>query len=243
MGHVHDAAVGVATQLWQVTFVYSSMSIPLGVTTSLAVAMLMHQKIRGISLFRTIYYLPSVTSGVAVALLWLWMFNPEFGLINWMLSLIGIHGPAWVYSKDWALPAFVLMSLWGIGGNMIIYLAALDGVPTALYEAATLDGAGEVRQFLSVTLPMITPVLLFNLIMSIISSFQVFTSSYVMTAGGPAYATLFYVLYLYQNAFKYFRFGVASAMSWILFIIILVLTLLVLKSSSVWVYYEGERRK
>ena len=232
---------------WQslkVTTVYSFVSLPLGLFGSLAVAVLMNQKVPGMSYWRTIYYLPAVVSGVPVAILWRWLFNPEFGIINWLLwSLFHIQGPMWLYSKQWVLPAFVVMSLWGIGGGMVIYLAALQGVPTEIYEAAELDGAGAARKFASVTMPMISPVIFFNLVMGIIGSFQVFTQSFVMTEGGPNNASLFLVLYLYRNAFQYFKMGYASALAWVLFGIIMVFTLLVFRSSSVWVYYESEVRR
>jgi multiple sugar transport system permease protein len=231
-------------QSLKVTIFYTLGSVPLGLVLGLAVAILMNQKIPGITIFRTVYYLPAVVSGVAVAVLWWWIFNGDIGLLNMALTRIGIDGPDWLGKdgKTWALPAFVIMSLWGVGGGMLIYLAGLQNIPTQLYEAATIDGAGRWRKFIHVTLPMISPILLFNLIMGIIGSFQVFTQSYVMTGGGPADATLFYVLYLYYNAFRFHRMGYASAMAWILFIIVLVCTLLVLKSSSAWVYYEGGKR-
>ena len=238
---------------WQslkVTATYSIAAVPLGIIGSLMVAMMMNQKIRGIVLLRGIYYLPTVISGVAVSMLWLWLFNPRFGLINWFLGLVGIKGPGWLASEEWALPALIVMSLWGVGGNMLIYLAGLQSIPTQLYEAAEIDGAGEWRKFWHVTIPMITPVIFFNLIMSIIGSFQTFTQAYIMGgsdglggAGGPNYATMFYVLYLFRQAFGYLRFGLASAMAWILLVIILLLTLLVFKSSSAWVYYEGARKR
>ena len=190
-------------------------------------------------IFRTLYYLPAVIAGVSVALLWQWIFNPNFGLINAMLALVGIDGPAWIYSEAWVVPAFVIMSLWGVGAPMIIYLAALQNVPTELYEAASLDGASALRRFWSITLPMISPVIFLNLIISIINSFQVFTSVYVMTEGGPNNGSLFFVLYIYRHAFQYFNVGYASALAWILFLVIMVLTLIVFKTSRSWVYYEG----
>lgn len=218
---------------------YYLVNVPLGLTLGLLLALLLNQKVYGMSAFRTIFYLPSVTAGVAVSLLWIWIFNQRFGVINVLLRQIGIMGPPWLASERWAIPALIIMSLWGVGGGMLIYLGALQGVPTALYEAATLDGAGAWHKFLNITLPMITPVLLLNLIRSVIGSFQVFTSAYVMTGGGPNYATLFYVLYLYQNAFEWFRMGYASALAWVLFLIILLCTYLVLRTSGKWVYYEG----
>ncbi|MCS7222220.1 MAG: sugar ABC transporter permease [Anaerolineae bacterium] len=227
---------------WQslkVTTLYLS-NVPINLVLGLLLALLLNQKVRGLGFFRTIFYLPSVTAGVAVSLLWMWIFNPRFGIINILLKKLGITGPAWLGSETWALPALIIMSVWGVGGGMLIYLGALQSVPTALYEAATLDGAGAWRRFLHITIPMITPVLLLNLIMGIIGSFQVFTQAYIMTNGGPNYATLFYVLYLYQQAFRWFNMGYASALAWVLFLIILVCTYLVLRTSSHWVYYESE---
>ena len=228
--------------LWVTTY-YTFGSVPLGLIVGLLIALLMNVKLPGITVFRTIYYLPAVVSGVAVALLWQWVFNPQMGVINGMLWLLGIRGPGWIYSEQWVIPSFILMSLWGVGGSMIIYLAGLQSVPTELYEAAAIDGAGKVRQFFAITLPMISPVLFFNVIMGIIGSFQVFTSAFVMTQGGPNNASLFLVLYLYRHAFSYFDMGYASTISWILFAIIMLFTLLVFRSSSLWVYYEGEVKK
>jgi multiple sugar transport system permease protein len=223
----------------QVTTVYTVLSVPLGLVGGLLIAWLMNQKLWGIALFRTFFYLPSVIAGVAVALLWQWIFNPNYGMINAVLSMVGIHGPNWIYAEDWVIPSFVIMSLWSVGAPMIIYLAALQGVPTELYEAASIDGAHALRKFWSITLPMISPVILLNLIIGIINSFQIFTSVYVMTQGGPNNGSLFFVLYIYRHAFQYFNIGYASALAWILFIVIMVFTLIVFRSSRAWVYYEG----
>ncbi len=227
----------------RVTLKYAIFAIPIGLVLGLLLALLLNAKVPGITLWRTLYYTPSVVSGVAVAILWAYLFNPQYGLINWLLGMVGIDGPGWLNSPDWALWALIIMSLWGVGGGMIIYLAGLQGIPTALYEAAEVDGANKVRQFFAITLPLITPVLFYNLVIGIISTFQIFTSVYVMTAGGPVESTLFYNLYLYNNAFRYQRMGYASALAWVLFLIVLILTLLVFRSSSMWVYYEGELRK
>lgn len=232
---------------WQslkVTSYFSLASVPLGIILSLIIAILLNQNIKGLTWFRTIYYMPSVISGVAVALLWMWIFNPEFGVLNFLLwKLFHIQGPAWLMSEEWVIPALIIMSLWGIGGDIVIYLAGLQGIPTELYEAAEIDGANSFNKFLNITIPMMSPVLLFTLIMGIINSFQVFTQAYVMTRGGPHYASLFYVLYIYQNAFQFFSMGYASALSWILFLIILALTFLIFKSSPLWVYYESTRER
>jgi multiple sugar transport system permease protein len=227
----------------KVTFTYAIVSVPLGLVVSLMLAMLLNQNIKGIFIIRTIYYLPVVISGVAVSLLWKWIFNPEFGLMNFLLGLIGIEGPSWLYSEEWALPAVIIMSLWSIGGSMLIYLAGLQSIPTELYDAAKIDGANSRKTFRHITIPMLSPVIFFNLIMGIIGSLQVFTEGYVMTSGGPNNATLFSVLYLYRNAFNYLNMGYASAMAWVLFLIILGLTLIVFKSSPLWVFYEEQRGK
>jgi multiple sugar transport system permease protein len=227
----------------QVTLTFAIFAIPLGLVFGLLLALLLNAKVPGLSIWRTLYYTPSVVSGVAVAVLWLYLFNPRYGIINWLLSLVKINGPGWLASPDWALPALIIMSLWSVGGGMIIYLAGLQGIPTVFYEAAEIDGANSVQSFFSITLPLITPVLFYNLVTGIIGTFQIFTSVYVMTAGGPAEATLFYNLYLFNNAFKYNQMGYASALAWMLFLIVLILTLLVFRSSSTWVYYEGELRK
>ncbi len=223
----------------KVTVTYTFTSVPLGILAALLVAVLLNQNIRGARLLRTIFYLPSVISGVAVALVFAWILNHRFGILNYIIGLAGIQGPDWLGRQQWALWAFVLMSLWGIGGNMIILLAGLQGVPASLHEAAEIDGAGSWRRFQSITIPMISPVILFVSIMSVIGSFQTFTQAYIMTGGGPAYATLFYLLYLYRNAFSWFEMGYASALAWVLFAIILVCTLLGLRVSSSWVHYEG----
>jgi len=227
---------------WQslkVTSLYSVGSVALGIVASLAIALLLNRNIHGVAWFRTIFYLPSVISGVAVSLLWMWIFNPDFGILNYLLwTIFRIRGPTWIYSEQWVLPSLIIMSLWGMGGGIVIYLASLQGIPTDLYEAAEIDGAGSWSKLTKITLPMMSPVMFFQLIMGIIGSFQVFTQAYVMTDGGPHYASLFYVLHLYRHAFKYFRMGYASALAWILFLILLGLTVLVFKSAALWVYYE-----
>ena len=232
--------------VWQslkVTFLYSLGAIPLFLTTSFLIAMLLNQQIRGITIFRTIYYLPSVISGVPVALLWLWMLNPEFGLVNNMLKEIGIKGPQWFFSTTWVIPSFIFMNLWGLGVTMVIFLAGLQGIPAHLYEAAEIDGAGAWSKFRNVTLPMMSPIILFNGVIGIIDSFQIFTPAFVITNGGPANASLFYGLYLYNNAFKFFNMGYAAALAWLMFLIILIITGLVFRLTGSWIYYEGMARK
>jgi len=229
----------------RVTFYYALLIVPLGQIAALAVAMLMNTRVRGINLFRTIYYLPTLVGGVAMATIWLWLYNVDYGLINRMLAplahVLNTAPPDWV-GRDatrWGVPAFVIMSLWTIGGGMLIYLAALKNVPVSLYEAARIDGAGDVHQFFTVTLPMISPLILFNLIMAIIGSFQIFAQVFVMTNGGPGDATMFYVIYLFRQAFEFHNMGYASALAWVLFMLVLALTGLVLRSGRSWVYYEG----
>ncbi|MHB0878360.1 MAG: carbohydrate ABC transporter permease [Anaerolineae bacterium] len=225
----------------RVTLAYTMGAVPLGMALALVMAVLLNQKIPAVALFRTAFYSPSIITGVPVALLWVSLLRPN-GVVNSFLALFGIHGPSWLHNETWVLPALVLMSLWSIGGAVVIYLAALQGVPEALYEAAELDGAGLFYKFWRITVPMISPVVFFNLVMSLIGSFQTFTSSYVMTSGGPNNASLFYALHLFRNAFRYSRMGYASALAWLLFVVILAVTALVLRSSPAWVYYEGLAR-
>jgi len=229
-------------QSMKVTLLYTFVSVPLTMICSLGLALLLNSAVRGIAFFRTIFYLPAVLPAIAVAVLWTWVFNPEFGILNLLLGLIGIQGPKWLADPNWALAALILMSLWSLGGGMVIYLAGLKGIPTSLYEAAELDGANKRQQLFNITIPQLTPTIYFNLILNIIGAFQVFTQAYAMTSGGPQKSTLFYMYLLYDQAFIKFRMGYASALAWILFIIIMVLTLFVIKSSSLWVYYEGDNK-
>ena len=221
---------------------YLFLELPLALALGLAIALLLNQKLRGMTFYRAVYYLPSVVPTVATAMLWLWLLNPEFGLVNAALRAVHLPAPSWLSSPEFAKPAIILMDLWGVGGGIVLYLAALQGVPAELHEAAALDGAGPFQRLKHVTLPSISPVIFFNLIMGVIGTFQYFTQTWIMTRGGPDKATLFYALHLYRNAFEYFKMGTACAMAWILFAITLVATLIVFKSSARWVYYEGERR-
>lgn len=230
------------------TFYYSFGAVTLGTIGALIVAVLLNQNLPGTTFFRVIYYMPSIASGVAVSILWIWLLNPQVGLINYMLSLVGISGPLWLASQDWSMPALILKSTWGIGANMIIILAGLQGVPQTLYEAARIDGANWWQEFKNVTIPMISPVLFFVIVISIINSFQILVDVLVMTnsnnsgPGGPGTSTYVFVLYIYQAAFQYLKMGYASALAWLLFVIILALTLLQLWASKRWVYYEGALR-
>jgi multiple sugar transport system permease protein len=223
------------------TAYYSLFSVPLSMCLALAIALLLNQGLPGQKVFRTIYYMPSVVSGVGLSLLWLYLFDPSVGLINLALDVVGIRGPAWLQNPDWSKPALILMSMWGIGGQMVIFLAGLQGVPPEMYEAAQVDGANWFGKFRRITLPLITPTIFFTLIMGIIGSFQVFTQAYVMTRGGPVNSTLFYVLYIYMSAFRFHEMGYASAMAWVLFFVILALTLIQFRLGRRWVYYEGAR--
>jgi len=233
---------------WQsikVTLYFAMVALPLNLIIGYLLAILLNQKVAGLNLWRTLYYLPSVISGVAVAVLFTRLFNPNLGWINFFLKSIGVvDPPGWLQDPHWAVPALIIMSLWSVGGTMIIYLSGLQGVPTTLYEAARVDGANKYQSFVNITLPMTTPVIFFNLVIGLIATFQYFTVVYTTSGGtgGPARSTLFYNLYLYQNAFNYFQMGYASAMAWVLFFIVLLLTLVVFKSSAAWVFYEGEVR-
>lgn len=220
------------------TLYYTLISVPLMMVLSLLIALLLNSKLPGMSLFRTIFFLPSVLSGVGVALLWMWVFNPDFGLINSLLELVGIRGPLWLFSPEWSKPAMIIMSIWGLGGVMVINLAGLQSIPGALYDAAKIDGAGWWAQLWNITIPMLSPTLLFNFITLTIGSLQIFTQAYVMTDGGPINSTLFYVFYLFNTAFENLRMGYASAMAWILFIIIVTISLIQMRLSRRWVYYE-----
>lgn len=228
---------------WQslkVTAYYTLVSVPLGLVLAFVVALLMNLKVRGIAAFRTIYYLPVIVPAVANAILWAWILNTEFGLFNVLLKSIGLPKVRWLVDPNWALPALILMSLWGIGTSMVIYLAGLQGIPTLYYEAADLDGAGRWQKIWYITVPLMSPVIFFNLVMGIIGSFQVFTAGYLITGGGPEDATLFYVLYLYRTAFQYLKMGYGAALAWVLFAIIMTLVLVIFRYMGRGVFYEGE---
>lgn len=231
------------THSLMVTFKFAFIFVPLYMGIALGLALLLNQKIKGQGIFKTVFYLPSVISGVALSMIWIWIFDFKYGVINYLLSLFGIAGPNWLGDPKWSLIAMVIASLWGQGTMVLIFLGALKEIPKDYYEASMIDGAGPLHRFFKITLPLITPALLFNLIMTIISAFQQLTLALLMTKGGPSNSTYFYAMYVYNNAFKHFEMGYASANAWIMFIIILTLSLLVLKSSSMWVYYESEVKK
>lgn len=232
-------------EFWQslkVTFLYALGSVPGGTIIALALAMVLSQKLRGVNFWRTIFFMPSILSSIAVAILWLYIFRPEGGLLNIVLGWFGVKGPDWLLSEQWALPSLILMSWWSVGGQIVIYLAGLKGIPEVLYEAAEIDGANDRAKFRYVTLPMLSPTIFFNVVLAIIGALQVFDVGWVLTRGGPNDATLFYMINLYERAFEFVQMGYASALAWILFVIIMVITLLVIRSSAAWVYYESETR-
>jgi len=222
----------------RVTTLYTIMSVPIHVIFGFLLASLLNARVPGTNLFRSIFYLPSVLPLVASAVLWSWLLNPEFGLVNYALSRIGIKGPGWLTSETWALPAIVFMNVQFIGITMVIMLAGLQRVPQELYEAAELDGAGRWSRLRYITLPMMSSVIFFTIVININNSFQTFTQAYVMTNGGPSNATLFYMLYLYNNAFRFYKMGYASAMALLLFIVMVVITLVQFRLSRRWVYTE-----
>jgi len=226
---------------WKVlknTSVFALLNIPLTVVGALVLALMLNQNLKGKTLLRAAYFIPVVTSSVAVALVWTWLYNPSYGLINSVLMSLGIQGPGWLSDMKWALPSIVLMTVWqGVGYNMILFLAGLQGVPSQLHEAAKMDGAGSWQRFWKITLPMISPTTFFVVIMLLIGSMQVFSEPYMMTRGGPADATNVLVLHIYNTAFQFFRMGEASAISFILFVIILIVTLIQFKFSK-WVNYD-----
>lgn len=219
---------------------YAAIFVPLNISIALFLAMLISQPVRGVKIYRTIFYIPAVISGVAVSIIWSWILNGDYGVLNYLLSLIGIEGPKWLVDPSWAIVAVVIASAFGVGTMMLIFYTNIKNIPVDVYEAASLDGASPARQFFSITLPIITPTLLFNLITSIISSFQQVTLVMLLTAGGPMKATYFYGLMTYNNAFKHHKLGYASANAWVMFLIILCLTAFVFRTSSGWVFYESE---
>ncbi len=229
----------VITSLKNTAF-YTFLSVPINLAVALMAALLLNAQVKGQSFFRTAFYLPAVMPVVANAVLWFWILNPEVGLANAVLDGLGLPQSQWLFDADTAKPTFILMGLWGVGNTMIIFLAGLQGIPASLYDAAHIDGANAWQRFRAVTVPMLSPVILFNLILGVIGSFQIFTSAYLLTDGGPNNATLFSVLYLFRLAFEQFQMGYASAFAWLIFAIILVFTLIQLKFSQRWTYYEGE---
>ena len=229
------------TTLYNTSF-FTLLSVPSGLLASFVLALALNANIRGLSIYRTVFYLPSLVPTVAVAIIWLWLFHTRYGLLNIILQWLGLPRVGWLTSPGMAKPSLAIMGLWAIGPTVIIFLASLQDVPQQLYEAAEIDGAYYLQKTVYITVPMVTPVILFNLIMGLIGSFQYFTQAYIMTNGGPVNATLMYVMYLYKNGFEYIQMGYASAMAWVLFLVILLCTAVVLRSSGRWVYYGGVAR-
>jgi multiple sugar transport system permease protein len=226
------------------TLQWAFVMVPISIALSFLAAALLNQKLKGTVVFRTIFFLPSLTPVVALALVWRWLYHAEFGAINYLLYLAGIAGPRWLSDSSTAMPSLMIAALWAsVGGSaMIIFLAGLQGVPQELHEAAQIDGASAFQRLLSITLPMMSPTIFFNLVVGIIAALKVFALAFVGTGGGPNYATWFFILHLYQTAFQNFEFGYASALAWIFFVIVVVLTYLNVRFSRRWVYYEGEDR-
>jgi multiple sugar transport system permease protein len=229
-----------------VTLLYVALAVPADLVVGLILALILNVRARGVGVFRTVFFLPVMIAGsggasVAVGLLWLWLFQPRYGLLNYLLSLAHLPPQLWIYSTRAVVPSLALISLWGVGRSMLIYLAGLQGLPSDVLWAAQLDGASGWRRFWRVTLPLLSPTIFFNLVLDLIFALQTFTQAYVVTQGGPGDSSLFYVLYLYRNAFSYFRMGYASALAWLLFAFTLVVTGLLFRSARSWVFYQGAR--
>lgn len=220
-----------------VTLKYAVFAVPLGIAAGVLLSLLLNVNVKGMSVFRTIFYLPSIVPAVATSVIFIWILNPEIGLVNGLLRNVGVEGPAWLNDAKWSLWSLIFMGLWGVGGSMVIYLAGLKDIPIYLYEAALIDGAGPTQRMRHITLPMLTPVIFFNLVMGVIGSFQYFTQAYIMTAGGPEDSTMFYSLYLFNRAWRYLDMGYASAMAWVLFLLITIVTVFIFKSQKRWVHY------
>jgi len=229
-------------QSLMVTLRYALIYLPLSTIVGIGMALALNSRVRGVGLFRMFLYLPSVVPGVAATLVWVWVLNGRYGLLNEVLSWVGIEGPNWFRDPQAALYGIIMISLWGVGGSAIIYLAGLQNIPEHLYEAARVDGASSAQQFRFVTLPMLSPVIFFQVVVGLIGVFQTFTSSFIATGGGPLKSTLFYMLYIYSKAWQSLRMGYASALAWILAVIILTITVFVIRSSPYWVHYEAERK-
>jgi multiple sugar transport system permease protein len=227
-------------QSLKVTGEFVLISLPLKLILGLALALLLNLKVSGMNFYRTVFYIPAVISGVAVSLMWMWLLQPDTGIINTLLGQVGIKGPAWFWDPGWALPSVAMMNVWKVGGSAIIYLAGLQNIPHHLYEVAMIDGAGRVSRFRRITLPLLTPTIFFQLVIEMIDSFKVFTEAFVITQGGPLKATFFYLLYFYQEAFENFNMGYASALALVLTAIILISTIILNQTSKRWVFYESE---
>ncbi len=226
-----------------VTTYYALLSVPAGIVFAFLLALLLNQKIKGLAFFRTVFYLPSIVPVVASSMIWMWILNPDLGLINNVLRFLHLPTSQWIFSETAVIPSLVLMSLWATGGTMVIFLAGLQDIPMQLYEAIDVDGGNKIHKLIYITVPLMTPTIFFNLVMGFIGGFQVFSQAFVMTQGGPNNASLFYVFYLYREAFTFSKMGSACAIAWVLFIIITIFTVVIFKTSNSWVYYEGEGRR
>ncbi len=247
LGRHYDAVVGQV--VWNDPIFWKSLAntafmiigVPLGIVAGLSIALLLDTRVRGLHVYRTIYYLPAIVPAVASFILWIWIFDPSRGLLNQALGLFGLSNPPnWLSDPAWAKPSLILMGLWGVGAGMIIWLAGLKDIPEAMYEAASIDGANRLQRFRYITIPLLSPYILFNMVMGMIHVFQIFESAFIMTEGGPADSTMFYAYKLFNEAFRYLNMGVASAMAWILFLVVLSITLFQLWLSKKWVHYGGD---
>ncbi len=225
------------TSVWN-TLYYMGVSVPLGIIVAFLLAMLLNSNIRGMALYRTIYYLPSVVPVVAATIVWVFIFETRRGILNYVLALVGLPVIRWLSDPNWAMPALIIMSLWGLGATMIIFLAGLQGVPQELYEAAAVDGATAMQRLFRITIPLMTPTIFFTLILNLVNAFQAFANAFILTNGGPNNATLLYMINIYNNAFRYFRMGYASALAVMLFVVVFSLTIFVYRTSDRWVYYS-----
>lgn len=224
----------------RVTSYYVALSVPMQIIYSFLLAILLSKEVRGVAVWRTIFYLPSIVPAVALSMIWLWILEPQFGLANELLRMIGLPTSSWLFSKETVVPTLSMMSIWTTGNMTVIFLASLKNIPRHLYEAAAIDGANAFHKFRHITIPSMTPIIFYNLVMTMIGGFQIFSQSYIMTGGGPSNASLFYVFYLYREAFQYSRLGSACAIAWVLFVIIMAVTALLFKTSDSWVYYESK---
>ncbi|MBN1964570.1 MAG: sugar ABC transporter permease [Anaerolineae bacterium] len=229
----------------QVTLTYAAFYIPLESICGIMVAVALNQKLRGIGIFRTMFYMPYVVPAVAASLVWVWMLNARYGVVNTIMGWFGVEGPRWLENPNYILPSIIIMALWGVGGTAVIYLAGLQNIPQHLYEAATVDGANRVQKFFRITLPLLSPTIFFQVVLGLIGAFQTFTPAFIATgeSGGPLQSGLFYMLYIYTRSFQSLRMGYGSALAWIMTVFIMVVTLLVFRSSRYWVHYEAERQR
>lgn len=233
-------------QFWnsvRVTLYFTLLAVPFQIAGAFLLALLLNSKVRGMKLFRTLFYIPSLIPVAVSSALWLWLFNQQFGLLNLILDFFGLPPQLWVFGTQTVIPSLILMSIWSIGSTVIIFLAGLQGIPPELMEAVAIDGGKAWHKFIHVTLPLSTPIIFYNLVIGIIGNLQTFTQPYLMTNGGPANASLFYVLHLYRQAFVYSNMGYACAMAWFLFLVTAIIAGVMFKTSSLWVFYEGEVKK